>query len=113
MHFYFAKGSVFWSFEDDIGHGCSTLPELPQIALKSNFVSCILIKFFILSIIASGDGRIRIWEDVSEKKREEEERKQADKVRNEQILSNLMEQKRYGEALAFSLTLSRPYRCVI
>ncbi|VDK59368.1 unnamed protein product [Gongylonema pulchrum] len=61
-------------------------------------------------VTASGDGRIRIWEDVSQKKRDEEARSQAEKARNEQILSNLMDQKRYSEALGFSLTLSRPYR---
>lgn len=61
-------------------------------------------------ILASSDGRIRIWEDVSEKKREEEERSRAEKVHNEQILANLMQQNHYTEALAFSLTLARPYR---
>lgn len=61
-------------------------------------------------ILASSDGRIRIWEDISEKKREEEERNRTEKVRNEQILANLMEQNHYSEALSFSLTLARPYR---
>uniref|UniRef100_A0A915Q5K6 U3 small nucleolar RNA-associated protein 13 C-terminal domain-containing protein n=1 Tax=Setaria digitata TaxID=48799 RepID=A0A915Q5K6_9BILA len=63
-------------------------------------------------ITGSSDGRIRIWEDISEKKREEEERNRAEKARNDQILANLVQQNRYAEALAFSLTLSRPYSCL-
>ncbi|EFO22860.2 hypothetical protein LOAG_05625 [Loa loa] len=61
---------------------------------------------------ASSDGRIRIWEDISEKKREEEERNRAEKAHSEQILANLMQQNHYAEALAFSLTLARPYSCL-
>ncbi|VDM45040.1 unnamed protein product [Toxocara canis] len=60
-------------------------------------------------VTAGSDGRIRIWEDVTEKKREEEEQKRTQRVRDEQKLANLMQQKRYGEALSFSLTLSRPF----
>ncbi|CAG9532779.1 unnamed protein product [Cercopithifilaria johnstoni] len=63
-------------------------------------------------VTASSDGRIRIWEDISEKKREEEERNRAEKAHNEQILTNLMQQNHYAEALAFSLTLARPYSCL-
>ncbi|VDO06667.1 unnamed protein product [Brugia timori] len=65
----------------------------------------------MLFILASSDGRIRIWEDISEKKREEEERNRAEKAYSEQVLTNLMQQNHYAEALAFSLTLARPYRC--
>uniref|UniRef100_A0A8R1YA34 WD_REPEATS_REGION domain-containing protein n=1 Tax=Onchocerca volvulus TaxID=6282 RepID=A0A8R1YA34_ONCVO len=61
---------------------------------------------------AGSDGRIRIWEDISEKKREEEERSRAEKAHNEQILTNLMQQNHYAEALSFSLTLVRPYSCL-
>ncbi|VDN08035.1 unnamed protein product [Thelazia callipaeda] len=62
-------------------------------------------------VTASSDGRIRIWEDISERKREEEEQSRSEKARNEQVMTNLMQQNRYAEALAFSLTLSRPYAC--
>uniref|UniRef100_F1KV63 Transducin beta-like protein 3 n=1 Tax=Ascaris suum TaxID=6253 RepID=F1KV63_ASCSU len=63
-------------------------------------------------VTAGSDGRIRIWEDVTEKKREEEEEKRTQRIKDEQKLSNLMEQKRYAEALSFSLTLSRPFNCL-
>ncbi|VDN93960.1 unnamed protein product [Brugia pahangi] len=63
-------------------------------------------------VTASSDGRIRIWEDISEKKREEEERNRAEKAHSEQVLTNLMQQNHYAEALAFSLTLARPYSCL-
>uniref|UniRef100_A0A0M3K9D4 WD_REPEATS_REGION domain-containing protein n=1 Tax=Anisakis simplex TaxID=6269 RepID=A0A0M3K9D4_ANISI len=63
-------------------------------------------------VTAGSDGRIRIWEDVTEKKREEEELKRTQQIKDEQKLSNLIEQGRYAEALSFSLTLSRPYNCL-
>ncbi|MFH4975908.1 hypothetical protein AB6A40_002617 [Gnathostoma spinigerum] len=63
-------------------------------------------------ITAGSDGRIRIWADVSEKKREEEQQIRAKKVRDDQTLSNLLEQKRFDEALTFSLTLAKPYNCL-
>lgn len=70
--------------------------------------------FFFLSlrsfISAGSDGRIKIWDDISEKKRQEEENIRAEKARNEQILTNLMQQNHYSEALSFSLTLAKPYR---
>ncbi|KAK0408850.1 hypothetical protein QR680_004199 [Steinernema hermaphroditum] len=60
-------------------------------------------------ISAGADGRVIVWEDVSEERRMEEEQRLAEKMANEQKLSNLMQQERYGEALAFALTLTKPY----
>lgn len=59
---------------------------------------------------AGSDGRIRIWNDVSEKKREEELKIAAERVHNEQILSNFVERQQFDKALEYSLTLSKSYK---
>uniref|UniRef100_A0A1I8AMT8 WD_REPEATS_REGION domain-containing protein n=1 Tax=Steinernema glaseri TaxID=37863 RepID=A0A1I8AMT8_9BILA len=63
-------------------------------------------------VSAGADGRIIVWEDVSDQRRAEEEQRVAERMVNEQKLSNLMQQERYGEALAFALTLTRPYHAL-
>uniref|UniRef100_A0A0N5ATD2 WD_REPEATS_REGION domain-containing protein n=1 Tax=Syphacia muris TaxID=451379 RepID=A0A0N5ATD2_9BILA len=62
-------------------------------------------------VTAGSDGRIRIWKDVTEQKLEEQEAIAVKKVQNEQKLSNLIEQKRFSEALSFTLTFEKPYNC--
>ncbi|TKR70313.1 hypothetical protein L596_022354 [Steinernema carpocapsae] len=60
-------------------------------------------------ISAGADGRFIVWEDVSDERRAEEEQKMAEKVANEQKLTNFMQQERFADALEFALTLTKPY----
>lgn len=61
-------------------------------------------------ITVGADGKIILWEDVSEEVMLEEAKKRAERAANLQTLSNFMDQEKYDEALIFALDLAQPYQ---
>ncbi|CAI2326897.1 unnamed protein product [Caenorhabditis sp. 36 PRJEB53466] len=60
-------------------------------------------------VTAGTDGRIVVWKDVTEEKQRAEDEKRREAIEQDQTLTNLLSQKRFKEALVFSLTLAKPY----
>ncbi|CAJ0586997.1 unnamed protein product, partial [Mesorhabditis spiculigera] len=60
-------------------------------------------------ITAGSDGKIILWKDVSEEKREKQEQVRRENAEQEQTLSNLISQERFDDALQYALGLNRPY----
>ncbi|KAK6169135.1 hypothetical protein SNE40_020244 [Patella caerulea] len=61
-------------------------------------------------VTGAADSTVVFWKDVTEEEREEELKKREDIIVKEQLLSNLIQQKKYLKALSLAITLEQPYR---
>lgn len=60
-------------------------------------------------ITGGGDSKLQLWKDVTEEEKELEHEKRAKLVADEQMLSNLVDQKKFSKALKLAIRLNRPY----
>jgi len=58
------------------------------------------------------DSTIKIWRDITEKLKLEEEEKVHSKMEAEQELQNLLQQKKYTKAIGLAIRLEQPFRAL-
>lgn len=61
-------------------------------------------------VTVGADGKIVIWEDVTEEAAADRARLQAERLAQLQTLENFLRREKFGEALALTLELDHPYQ---